>query len=62
MDELIQVINELTDALPEPGKLAAAKPSARDWAAFFAALSAFAAKLLPLILPLFMAEEETPTE
>jgi len=54
MNELIVVINQLTDALPTPGKLAAGpRPAARDWAAFFAALAAFAAKLLPLIIPLF---------
>jgi hypothetical protein len=28
-------------------------PAARDWAGFFAAIAAFAEKLLPLILPLF---------
>lgn len=32
--------------------------TARDWAAFFQALAAFAANILPLILPLF-AEKET---
>ena len=55
LDEVTILINQLTDALPTPGKMAAGpKPTTRDWAGFFAAVAAFAAKILPLILPLLV--------
>jgi hypothetical protein len=31
---------------------------ARDWAGFFAALAAFAAKIMPLIIPLFAEQKK----
>lgn len=37
-------------------------PTARDWAGFFKALGEFAAMLLPLILPLFVATDEKNTD
>lgn len=41
-------LNKLRAAIPT-----ASDPTARDWAGFFAALAAFTAQVLPLILPLF---------
>ena len=60
MKEIIEIIRKATDALPDPGDVKAAgdKYGARDWAGFFAALAAFATKLLPLLLPLFVATTE----
>lgn len=57
MDKIIEIIRKATDALPDPDEAAASgkKYGARDWASFFAALAAFASKLLPLLLPLFVA-------
>ena len=60
MDQLIQIIKDANDALPDKLPVAAngTPPAARDWAGFFAALAAFATKLLPLIMPL-LADPKT---
>lgn len=57
MQTIISIIKNATDALPEPEDVKASgqKYSARDWAGFFAAMSAFLTKLMPLLLPLFVA-------
>lgn len=57
MNQIIEIIRKATDALPEPQDVNAVSGTygARDWASFFAALTAFATKLLPLLLPLFVA-------
>jgi hypothetical protein len=40
-------------------RYAAASPrEARDWKAFFEALASFAATLLPIVVPLFKAEDK----
>jgi hypothetical protein len=59
MDQIIEIIRKATDALPEPDEttVSGKKYGARDWASFFAALAAFATKLLPLLLPLFVATD-----
>ena len=57
MEKIVEIIRKATDALPEPQDVKAVSGTygARDWASFFAALAAFASKLLPLLLPLFVA-------
>jgi hypothetical protein len=63
MQEIIAIIKNATDALPDPADVKTSRRAyqARDWAGFFAALAAFAQKLLPLLLPLAMATEpDTP--
>jgi hypothetical protein len=59
MDEIIAAIRDATRALPTPQIVAAEDypVSKRDWQAFFAALADFAAKLLPLLIPLFAKPE-----
>lgn len=60
MKEIIEIIKRATDALPEPSDVKATgeKYGARDWASFFATIAAFATKLLPLLLPLFVKTTE----
>jgi len=55
MERLTNIIMQATDALPSPEELAAdgKQLSARDWAGFFAAIAAFLAQILPLLIPLF---------
>ena len=57
MNELIEAIRKLTDALPDPAdrEKLAAPLAARDWAGFFAAIADLMAKLAPLLIPLFVA-------
>lgn len=57
MQTIIDIIRKATEALPDPADVKASnqKYAARDWAGFFKALADFAAKLLPLLLPLFVA-------
>lgn len=57
MQNIIHIIRNATNALPNADEVKASgeKYSARDWAGFFAAVAAFMAKLLPLLIPLFVA-------
>jgi len=60
MERLIAIIEAATAALPtREAVIAESKEvSARDWAGFFKALADFAAKLLPLLIPLFVATHD----
>jgi len=53
---IIEAQERLTVHPPHQGALADAE--ARDWAAFFEAISKFLAALLPMILPLFTDKEK----
>lgn len=57
MERIIAAIENATAALPTAAAASGdGQPvTARDWAAFFTALSEFAAKLIPLLIPLFVA-------
>lgn len=57
MQHIIDVINSATAALPTGATVAAESPkvSARDWMGFFKALADFAAHMIPLLIPLFIA-------
>jgi hypothetical protein len=57
MEDLIQLIRKLTTALPDAADVKANPKNytARDWAGFFAALGDLAKKLIPLLIPLFVA-------
>lgn len=56
MDQIIKALRDAAAALPTAAAVAAEDypVSKRDWMTFFAALADFAAKLLPLLIPLFM--------
>lgn len=60
MDELIKYITDLTERLPSPEDVKAnnTNVTARDWASFFAAVTALMQKLLPLLIPLFVATKD----
>ena len=62
MQTIIDIINKATDALPDPAEVTASRQalSTRDWAGFFAALGAFFARLVPLIIPLIIATQPDP--
>jgi hypothetical protein len=51
-ETLYEQIKNLGDSIPMNGET-----NARDWAAFFKALSGFLSMLLPVILPLFTEEK-----
>ena len=59
MERLIAIIDAATAALPTAAAVAAESPkvSARDWMTFFKAVADFAARLIPLLLPLFVATD-----
>jgi hypothetical protein len=59
VQKIIDIIRKATDALPDPPANGFVRQaySARDWAAFFAAVSAFLQKLIPLIIPLLVAAQ-----
>jgi len=60
MDRLIAVITSATAALPTAAAVIAETPevTARDWLGLFKALADFAARLIPLLIPLFIATKE----
>jgi hypothetical protein len=59
MSEANELISEATCCIRGMTKRCAAgeQPSARDWAAFFAALGQLLTIVLPVILPLFMKDQ-----
>jgi hypothetical protein len=64
VNRLTSIIEDATAELPTPADFTStgAPATARDWASFFKALAEFAAAILPLLIPLFVAPkpEETP--
>lgn len=60
MEHIINVINAATGSLPTGTAVAAAQEevTARDWLGFFKALADFAARLIPLLIPLFIATKD----
>lgn len=57
MQRLVDIIRTATASLPTGAAVAAESPkvSARDWLAFFQAVADFAARMIPLLIPLFIA-------
>lgn len=57
MQRIIDIINAATAALPTGVAVTAESPTvtARDWLGFFKALADFAARMIPLLIPLFIA-------
>lgn len=60
MEHIIDVINAATGSLPTYDAVVTASPvvRARDWLGFFKALADFMAKMLPLLIPLFIATKD----
>jgi hypothetical protein len=60
MQRIIDIINTATASLPTAAAVMAESPkvSARDWLGFFKALADFAARMIPLLIPLFIATTE----
>jgi hypothetical protein len=60
MEHIIDVINAATANLPtyEAVMGAQEKVKARDWLGFFKALADFMAKMIPLLIPLFIATKD----
>jgi len=60
MQHLIDVINAATGSLPTSAAVMAESPTvrARDWLGFFKALADFAARMIPLLIPLFIATKD----
>jgi hypothetical protein len=60
MEHIINVINAATGSLPTAAAVMSAqeKVRARDWIGFFKALADFAARMIPLLIPLFIATSE----
>ncbi len=60
MERIIAIINAATAALPTGAAVAAESPvvTARDWLGFFKALAEFAARMIPLLIPLFIATKD----
>jgi len=60
MQHIIDIINTATASLPTAAAVAAESPTvtARDWMGFFKALAEFAARMIPLLIPLFVATKD----
>ena len=60
MEHIINIINAATGSLPTSATVMAESPtvSARDWLGFFKALADFMAKMIPLLIPLFIATKD----
>jgi len=57
MQRLIDIIEAATAELPTAAAIIAETKtvSARDWLGFFRALAEFAARMIPLLIPIFIA-------
>jgi len=60
MQRLIDIINTATASLPTAAAVMTESPTvrARDWLGFFRALADFAAHMIPLLIPLFIATKD----
>jgi len=60
MQRLMDIIDTATASLPTAAAVIAENPTvrARDWLGFFRALAEFTARLIPLLIPLFIATKD----